>query len=186
MNEMTTPVSVGLPSRWVIAAPKKSLIVAMGDLLVSNDPSAQLVTYSLGSCVGISIYDPIAKVGGMLHAMLPDCNLNPERASTHPHMFVNSGLPVLFHAVYALGAMKQRLVVTLAGGAEFMDENKVFNIGIRNIETVIDLLNRNGVGLRAQDTGGFESRTMRLELSTGVVTLDTPGRTSVSVQSKSF
>lgn len=181
---MTTPVSVDpvsveLPLRWVIAPPRKVLIVAMGDLLISNDPVAQLVTFSLGSCVGVSIYDPVAKVGGMLHAMLPDCNLNLERAATHPHMFVNSGLPALFHAVYALGALKQRLVVKLAGGAEFMDKNKIFNIGVRNIGMVVDLLHRNGVSLGAQDIGGFESRTMRLELATGVVTLDTPGRTSV-------
>ena len=102
----TTPA----PMRWVIAPPKKSLIVGMGDMLVSNDASAQLATYSLGSCVGVTIYDPIAKVGGMLHAMLPDSTINADRAASRPNMFVDTGLPAMFHAVYALGGLKHRIV----------------------------------------------------------------------------
>jgi chemotaxis protein CheD len=164
------------PPRWVIAPPKKNLVVGMGDMLVSNDASAQMVTYSLGSCVGVTIYDPAAKVGGMLHAMLPDSTINAERATSRPNMFVDTGLPAMFHAVYALGGQKLRLIVKLAGGAEFLDENKVFNIGHRNLEATITMLARNGVKLTANATGGHESRTMRLDLGTGVVTLDLPGR----------
>ncbi len=167
------------PPRWVIAPPKKSLVVGMGDMLSSNDASAQLVTYSLGSCVGVTIYDPVAKVGGMLHAMLPDSTINAERATSRPNMFVDTGLPAMFHAVYALGGLKHRLIVKMAGGAEFLDEKKVFNIGQRNIEAVINMLARNGVKLEANQTGGHESRTMRLDLTTGCVTLDLPGRKAV-------
>lgn len=166
----------GAPSRWVIAPPKKSLIVGMGDMLVSNDPSAQLATYSLGSCVGITLYDPAAKVGGMLHAMLPDSTINAERAASRPNMFVDSGLPAMFHEVYALGGLKHRIIIKMAGGAEFLNKNKVFNIGRRNIEAVMTMLARNGVKLEASATGGHESRTMRLDLMTGAVTLDIPGR----------
>ena len=166
----------GAPPRWVIAPPKKTLIVGMGDMLVSNDSSAQLVTYSLGSCVGVTIYDSVAKVGGMLHAMLPDSTINAERAASRPNMFVDSGLPAMFHAVYALGGLKHRMVVKVAGGAEFLDKNKVFNIGRRNIEALMTMLARNGVKLEASATGGHESRTMRLDLNTGAVTLDIPGR----------
>jgi chemotaxis protein CheD len=177
---MSNSLTAALP-RWVIPAPKKNLIVGMGDMLASNDASAQLVTYSLGSCVGVTIYDPVARVGGMLHAMLPDSTINAERAANRPNMFVDTGLPAMFHAVYALGGWKQRVVIKMAGGAEFLDQNKVFNIGNRNIEAVVTMLARNGVTLKASATGGHESRTMRLDLTTGSVTLDMPGRKALSL-----
>lgn len=148
----------------------------MGDMLTSNDTSASLVTYSLGSCVGVAIYDPVAKVGGLLHAMLPDSTINLDRSSTRPFMFVDTGLPAMFHAVYALGGLKHRLVIKLTGGAEFLDEKKIFKIGQRNVETTIAMLERNGVTLAASETGGRASRTVRLDLSNGNFTLETPGK----------
>jgi len=149
----------------------------MGDMLVSNDASAQLVTYSLGSCVGVSIYDPVAKVGGLLHAMLPSSSINLDRAAARPFMFVDTGLPAMFHAVYALGGLKHRLIVKLVGGAEFLDEKKVFNIGQRNVEATRAMLERNSVSLQASETGGRESRTVKLDLANGNFTLDIPGKT---------
>lgn len=175
---MQTTVNRGAPpNRWVAAAPRKQLIVGMGDMLTSNDATAVLVTYSLGSCVGISIYDPVARVGGLLHAMLPDSTINLERAAIRPHMFVDTGLPAMFHAVYALGGAKNRLVVKLAGGAEFLDEKKIFRIGQRNVEFTLRMLERNSVRLAASETGGRESRTVRLDLTNGNLTLDLPGKT---------
>lgn len=149
----------------------------MGDMLTSNDASANLVTYSLGSCVGVAIYDPIAKVGGLLHAMLPDSTINLDRAAKRPFMFVDTGLPAMFHAVYALGGLKHRLIVKLVGGAEFLDEKKIFRIGQRNVEATRAMLERNGVALAASETGGHESRTVRLDLSNGNFTLDIPSKT---------
>ena len=84
----------------VAAAPRKQLIVGMGDMLTSNDTTANLVTYC-SARVGVTIYDPVAKVGGLLHAMLPDSTINAERAGTRPYMFVDTGLLAMFHAVYA-------------------------------------------------------------------------------------
>ncbi|MEI2724736.1 MAG: chemotaxis protein CheD [Verrucomicrobiota bacterium] len=163
--------------RWVVPAPRKNLIVGVGDMLASNDVQANLVTYSLGSCVGVAIYDPVMKVGGLLHAMLPDSTINAERAATRPYMFVDTGLPALFHAVYTLGALKPRLTVRLAGGAEFLDGKKIFNIGGRNVTATLDLLMRNNVKLGASETGGHESRTLRLDLATGQLSVDMPGKT---------
>lgn len=148
----------------------------MGDMLASNDVSSNLVTYSLGSCVGIAIYDPIAKVGGLLHAMLPDSTINPDRAIARPFMFVDTGLPAMFHAVYALGGAKTRMVIKFCGGAQFLDEKKIFKIGERNIEATIAMLARNGVRIAASETGGHESRTVRLDLANGNFTLDIPGK----------
>src|SRR5450755_3621735 len=108
--------SATAPSRWVVPASKINLIVGVADMLASNDAQAHLVTYSLGSCVGVVIYDSAIKVGGLLHAMLPDSNINSDRALDRPFMFVDTGLPALFHAVYALGGLKHRLTVKLIGG----------------------------------------------------------------------
>ena len=168
-------------NRWVAPAPRKQLIVGMGDMLTSNDAHAVLVTYSLGSCVGISVYDPVAKVGGLLHAMLPDSTINQERAGNRPYMFVDTGLPAMFHAIYALGGVKARLIVKLTGGAEFLDEKQIFRIGHRNVEASCAILERNGVKITARETGGRESRTVRLDLGNGNLTLDLPGRTPFQI-----
>jgi len=172
MSEILPPP----PKRWVVAAPRRQLIVGMGDMLTSNDSTANLVTYSLGSCVGVYAYDPAAKVGGLLHAMLPDSTINADRAAARPFMFVDQGLPAMFHAIYALGGLKHRLIVKLAGGAEFLDEKKIFRIGERNVQATLALLERNGVRLNASETGGRESRTVRLDLSNGNFTLELPGK----------
>jgi chemotaxis protein CheD len=177
----TVPTANPAPPRWVIAAPKVNLVVGVGDMLTSNDAAAILVTYSLGSCVGVTAYDPVAKVGGLLHAMLPDSTINTDRATARPYMFVDTGLPALFHAIYALGGLKPRLVIKLAGGAELLDEKRVFNIGNRNVDTVLSMLARNSVKLVAQDTGGRQSRTVRLNLSNGNVTLDMPGKPNLTL-----
>lgn len=173
---MSTTVSPPL-NRWVAAAPRKQLIVGMGDMLTSNDAGATLVTYSLGSCVGVAIYDPVARVGGLLHAMLPDSTINLDRARKRPFMFVDTGLPAMFHAVYALGGLKHRLIIKLCGGAEFLDEKKIFRIGQRNVEATLAMLQRNGVSVAGKETGGRESRTVKLDLSNGNFTLDIPGKT---------
>ena len=93
-----------LPSgKWVIAPPRKTLVVGVADMVVSNDSSAEIVTYSLGSCLGVTIYDPVKKIGGLLHLMLPDSKIDAAKAASMPYMFVDTGLPRLFHAAYNLG-----------------------------------------------------------------------------------
>ena len=89
-------------------------------------------------------------------------------------MFADTGVPLLFEAVRRLGAEKERLVVKVAGGAQFLDEQNIFNIGERNIEALGQLLSENGVVITAQDLGGMTSRTMRMELATGRITIHSP------------
>ena len=69
---------------WVIPPPRKTLVVGVADMVVSNDPSAELVTYSLGSCLGITVYDPVKKVGGLLHLMLPESRIDAIKAVNAP------------------------------------------------------------------------------------------------------
>ena len=164
------------PSANLGAAPnKKVLIVGLADMATCSDLATELVAHSLGSCLGIAIYDPIRKVGGLLHVMLPDSTIDPAKAERSPCMFIDSGVPRLFHAVYALGGEKSRMVIKVAGGSQFMDDAKIFNIGRRNVEALQALVARNGVSIHKQDTGGRASRTMRLDLPTGSVTINSPG-----------
>ena len=90
----------------VIAGRVMTLTVGVSDMKVSNDPGAVLVTYSLGSCIGIAIYDSVVRVGGLLHFMLPESKLNLDKAKTTPCMFADTGIPALFKAAYKLGAKK--------------------------------------------------------------------------------
>ncbi len=158
--------------------PKLNLVVGIGDMKATDQIDARLVTYSLGSCVGVVVYDPVVKVGGMLHAMLPNSAHNRDRAAERPFIYVDRGLPALFHAVYALGAFKERLLVKLAGGAELLQHSNFLNIGGSNVEAVKNMLQRNHVKLTAIDTGGREVRTLRLDIATGELIMDTVGKTS--------
>ena len=167
--------------KWVIAPPRKALVVGVADMVVSNDPSAELVTYSLGSCLGIAIYDPVKKVGGLLHIMLPESRIDSAKAASAPFMFVDTGVPRLFHSVYNLGAERQRLVVKVAGGAQLLDEKGIFNIGERNFRSLTALMAQNGLAIHAQDVGGMISRTMRLDLTNGAVTIKPPGNNIYSL-----
>ncbi len=145
------------------------IIVGVGDLAVSKDPGKEIVTHSLGSCLGVVIYDSLAKVGGLLHLMLPDSNLNPERAKRQPGVFADTGLPVLFKNAYAMGALKNRLRVVVVGGSQVMDESGRFNIGSRNYAAVRKIFWRNNVLVDLEDVGGQVNRTVGLEIATGRV-----------------
>ena len=161
--------------KWVIPPPRKTLVVGVADMVASNDPGAELITHSLGSCLGVTVYDPLNKVGGLLHLMLPDSGIDAEKAEKMPYMFVTTGVPRLFHAVYNLGADRRRVVVKAAGGSQLLDEKGIFNIGQRNYQALTAILSRNGHSIQAWDIGGNTSRTLRFDLETGRVTIKCPG-----------
>jgi chemotaxis protein CheD len=145
----------------------RSLIVGIADCQVSKDPDAVLVTYALGSCIAVTIWDPIARVGGMLHFMLPDSTIDLPQAGKRPYMFADVGVPLLFRQSYELGAEKRRMVVRLAGGAQVMDDHGVFDIGRRNYVATRKILWKAGVLIQHEAVGGSGSRTVRLEVGTG-------------------
>lgn len=153
-----------------------SVVVDIADVKVSDDPGVTLITYSLGSCIGVALWDPEAKVGGLLHYMLPESSLSPQKAKKSPAMFCDTGIPKLFRAVYELGAVKKRLVVKIAGGSQLLDDNGTFNIGKRNYLSLRKIFWKNGVLIDAEDVGGSISRTVRLHVGTGVCILKTRGR----------
>jgi chemotaxis protein CheD len=130
-----------------------------------------LVTYALGSCIALTIYDPVPRVGGMLHFMLPESDLHRGKAIENPYMFADSGIPLLFKRAFHQGADKKRLIVRATGGAQVMSDQEVFNIGKRNYLALRKILWKAGVMIHAEAIGGTVSRTVRLDVGNGRFTV---------------
>jgi chemotaxis protein CheD len=148
-------------------------VIGIADMKISTRDEDVLVTYALGSCLGITVYDPVARVGGMIHVMLPLSSVNPEKAKSNPWMFVDTGVPELFKACYKAGAKKERMVLRVAGGASIQnnENSDQFQIGKRNFLMLRKLLWKNNVLIDASDVGDRHSRTMSLDMSNGDVIL---------------
>ncbi len=129
------------------------------------------MTHSLGSCIGMTVYDPQIRIGGMIHFMLPLSKIAPDKAKLKPGMFADTGIPTLLRKVFAMGAAKDRLIIKVAGGAKLMDQGKVFNIGERNYLVLRKILWKNNILISGEDVGEDLSRTMRLEMESGLVTV---------------
>jgi len=160
------------------------VVVGIAEMAVSNNHNVTLTTYSLGSCLGIAIYDPVVKAGGLLHVMLPDSTIDPVKAAKQPAMFVDSGVPALFRATYQLRADKHRMIISVAGGAQILDGGAFFNIGSRNYDALVKLLGEHNLHIQAEQVGGLVNRTMHLNLATGEVRLRTSGQTQDSILCK--
>jgi chemotaxis protein CheD len=142
-------------------------IIGISEMAVSMDPFETLVTYSLGSCVGLALFDPVAGVGGLLHAMMPVSTLDPAKAAANPHMFTDTGVAALLQALFDLGATRRDLVATVAGAAAQAPGSSMFRIGERNYVVLRRVLWKNRILIAAEDVGGSISRTMFLEMGTG-------------------
>ncbi len=145
---------------------------------ISNRPGDELVTHALGSCLGITAYDPLADVGGLLHVLLPSSAANQRKAQDNPFMFVDTGVPEFFSRMRAAIGCKRRLIVKVAGGAETGGAGKgYFDTGKRNSHMLRKILWKSGILIDAEDVGGNEPRTMHLEIGTGRVWVSTAGKT---------
>lgn len=151
-----------------------SVFVGVADCRVSTDRDAVLVTYALGSCIGVALYDPIAGVAGLLHFMLPESFIDPPKAKANPCMFADTGIPLLFRLAYESGAGKNRLIVCLAGASRSLGGG-IFNIGRRNYLAAREILFTAGIRVHAESVGGSDCRTLRLEAGTGRLWVRTPG-----------
>lgn len=147
--------------------------VGMADYKVGQAPST-IISYGLGSCIGISLYDPQAKVGGLLHIMLPDST--QARPTDNPAKFADTGLPLLLKDVLAQGASRANLVAKIAGGAQmfaFANATDIMRVGARNAEAAKRILREMNIRLIAEDTGGNYGRTVSINMETGVYKVKT-------------
>ncbi|MBR2895695.1 MAG: chemotaxis protein CheD [Oscillospiraceae bacterium] len=134
-----------------------------------------LITYALGSCIGICLYDPVLKIGGLLHIMLP---LNMETGRKNPLKYADTGMAEMLRQMESRGASRARLVAKIAGGAKMFEVSggALGNIGQRNIDSVRIQLKKHGIRLAKEDVGGSVARTMSMDVATGTVSVRSYGR----------
>jgi chemotaxis protein CheD len=148
-----------------------TISIGLGEQVVSKDPSEILVAYGLGSCLGIGMYDPRSRVGGMVHAVLPE-HLNPGEPKSPK--YVDWAILTLLEKMVAAGADKNRIVVRMAGGANMLINSSLsntFDIGTRNISMARQTLQRLSMRLSSEDVGGNIGRTVRFYVETGRMTV---------------
>ncbi len=154
-------------------------MVGVADMKVSKQPEQVLVTHALGSCIAVAIYDPVARVGGILHYMLPDSSLDQAKGRENPYMFADTGLPCLFRECYRLGAYKSRLLVKAAGGSQVLGSQEHFQIGRRNYAALRKIFLKNNVLIDKENVGGTKARTLFLEIATGNVWIKVMGQNTI-------
>jgi len=157
------------------AVKKKNIVVQVSDARISADLDSVLVTYSLGSCVAVTLYDPAVPIGGMIHYQLPESSMDAARAQLEPFMFCDTGMDVLIQNLLRYGADKRRLIVKAAGGAAMKTGPQGFDIGKRNFLALRKALWKYSLLLKGQDVGGDQPRNFYLHLDDGTVIVKTGG-----------
>lgn len=149
--------------------------IGISEMKISTQQDDVLITYSLGSCVGLALYDPVARIGGLIHCMLPLSKIDTAKAQANPMMFTDTGVPALIQGMLDAGAQKKNLVAKVAGAASLLDEKGTFKIGERNYIVLRKVLWKNNILIAADDTGGSLPRTMLLYINSGRVVLRSRG-----------
>jgi len=147
----------------------KNITVNIADMKISNKEDECLVTYSLGSCVALAVYDPYTKISGLIHIMLPESAIEKNVLNCNPYKFVDLGVPALYKEMFKAGVKRNHVITKVIGGSNVMDKNKFFNIGERNYTAVRKILWRNNMIIHKEDVGGSKSRTVRIYTATGKV-----------------
>jgi chemotaxis protein CheD len=149
--------------------------VGMADLKASAHPSV-LTTLGLGSCIGIALYDPVTKISGLAHIMLPSSL--QARNNTNTAKFADTAVVCLLNEMRKLGARKDSIVAKLAGGSQmfaFTQSSDMMRIGQRNAEASRDALHEQKIPLISEDTGGNYGRTIELDSTNGILSIKTIG-----------
>ena len=156
---------------------KQKLTVGIADMKIGKG-SDLLITYALGSCIGLCFYDPRLKLGALLHIMLP---LNMEAGRKNPLKYADTGIRETLRQMEAKGASRSRITVKIAGGAKMFEVNggNLGNIGQRNIESVHTILRMEGIRLVGEHVGGNVARTLLFDVETGQSCIRSYGRQDI-------
>jgi len=161
-----------------VAARDGPIAVKIGALEASRDPEDVLVAYGLGSCVAVCLYDPIARVGGMIHSLLPTSSAEAGEGSS-PAKFVDRGVPALVSALESKGALRRRLSASLCGGAQMLKLGTLkgaLNIGERNVQSAESALQKVGIRIQSRDVGGNSGRTVFFRIADGNIRMRSYGK----------
>jgi chemotaxis protein CheD len=151
--------------------------VGVADLKISRDVEDLLITYALGSCLGITVYDIRLKRAGLLHCMMPDSSIDRSKAAGNPCLYVDSGMKIMLDNFFINGSRKNDLIIRVAGGSSSKEneEEDFFQIGRRNFVSLRKYLWNEGLMLKAYDVGGYGSRTVTLEVENGKMLIKSKG-----------
>ena len=152
--------------------------VKIADMAVKREHGI-IITVGLGSCIGIALYDPASKLGGLSHILLPDSNQfkNVNKGNVNVAKFADTAIPTLIETMGRQGARKNRLQAKIAGGSQLFNFDKTnMSVGEKNIGAVIQTLKKIGIPILKEDVGGNYGRTMRLFIDTGKVLISTVGK----------
>ncbi|CAI6032266.1 Chemoreceptor glutamine deamidase CheD [Paenibacillus sp. JJ-100] len=151
----------------------KSIVkVGMADLNIAQLPGI-IRTTGLGSCVGLTMYDPQLKIAGMAHVMLPSSEIARE-GKINTAKYADTALPELLEKMLKMGASHSRIVSKMAGGSQmfaFSGAGDTMRIGPRNADTCREMLEKLKIPLLAEDTGGNYGRTIEMNCETGLLTI---------------
>ena len=155
----------------------KEILLGIGDIGISDD-GRPIRTQGLGSCVAVSLWCPGSQAVGMVQIALPESRINPGKGEEKPGYFADTGIPALIRQMQGLGCRisAEETQVKLAGGAQVMNTNDVFNIGDHNVAAVRRILSEQGLRAAAEELGGHASRTVTVFPQTGKVVLSCPGQ----------
>jgi len=156
----------------------KQINVGIADMKITRAPGG-LITYALGSCVGICIYDPVLRLGGMVHIMLPERVSKQDAGNIFK--YADTGIAEMIRKMEVFGGVTSRMTAKIAGGAKMFDipgdaNSSVGNIGKRNVESVRKVLQRCKIRLVKEDVESNYARTMVFDTETGQVTIRSYGR----------
>jgi chemotaxis protein CheD len=156
--------------------------VNFSEMKISSNPAETLVAFSIGSGIGVTVFDPVSGVGGLLNFMLPDstqaAGVDPLKV---PLMFADTGVPFFAQALFEQGIQPDRMKLVIAGGAHIMDQTGIFNIGEKNYGALKNCLANYDLTIHHEDVGGTNSRTLSLEIGSGSSCIKVFGQTEVRV-----
>lgn len=144
----------------------RRLVIGIGEHAI-GDADSTIVTHALGSCVAVCLWDPEVRIGAMLHFLLPESRVNPERAKKQPGTFADTGIPLLIQEAVARGLNKKRCRAHLFGGAAVGTQGGL-DVGKRNGLAARRLLWQHGIFIHAEALGGTEPRTVNFSVADGL------------------
>jgi chemotaxis protein CheD len=154
----------------------QTTIVDTADLKFSANPDEIIEAPSLGSCIGLSIFDPQIKAGGVLISILPDSTeIRTVSADDHPCMFADSAVVLFFQTAIEQGIRPERSKIVLIGGGQMFGQEGDFNLGTRNVQAAVDAIAKLGLKPTHQSTGGVINRSMKLHIKTGKISISVAG-----------
>ena len=146
-------------------ADASKITIGIADMKLARG-QGMLITYALGSCIGICLHDPLLKLGALIHIMLP---VNMETNRTNTMKYADTGLRETLRQMEAMGAKRTRMTAKIAGGAKMFETGgSLGNIGQRNIESVHLNLKKEGIRLLKEDVGGSVARTLLFDVNSGL------------------